>query len=456
MNKPITNRVKNAPNSPAKQSSGNIVMSNTLTSEGTPDQVEEVTVRTPRETKSWEEAYKGADKTKHPTLESFKEAGKKWWADNPDKKYVEHTETKVTPGTPGETTRTTYKPEIVKNQTQTTPWENRWADRIADQQVREGRQDARRELRKIGVEEFKTLRREGASLRDAFRGMRDVQTGRGNLSDYEKDLYETKRGLKDVEEAQAAENAYRTLATRGDNVKTVHGFTTADAGTTEGINTLKNYETNLGGKPEIEPGNAAEPQSWNTGINARKAARKREGADARLGETVRTKRLMEEAETDIKNDIVGKMPKGNDGTIDPMEGNPTDKAKSLDDITLDVKETQLESVPEDNADFRPLEKTVSNLNRKKPKIDINLPTLKPKTTKRPAPTAKEGADIAASIIENTGTANRSEYNRTSPPLVDGTPTRENRPPMSPANMKFGRNVGMQPKSALKKGYFKNK
>lgn len=458
MNKPITNRVKNAPNSPAKQTSGSIVMANTSQGEGTPDQTVEETVRTKRnlyssDKEAWD-ANNDNVQSRYPDYASFHADAEKWRKNNPGYQYKEETVTKTIPGTPGETTRTTYKPEIVKNQTQTTPWENRWADRIADQQVREGRQDARRRLRKIGVEEFKTLRREGAGLRDAFKGMRDIQTGRGNLSDYERDLYETKRGLKDVEEAQAAENAYRTLATRGDNVKTTHDFTTADAGTTEGGTTLKNYETNLGGKPEIEPGNAAEPQNWHSGIDARKQSRAKAALLDQHAENQRTKRLASEAAADIESDIVGKMPKGNDGTID-SKGNPTDKAKSLDDITLNATDTKLESVPEDNADFRPLEKKTS-LNRKKPKIDIKVPTLKPKTAKRPAPTAEEAADIAAGIIKNTGTANRSEYNRTSPPLVDGAPTRENRPPMSPANMKFGRNVGMQPKSALKKGYFKNK
>jgi hypothetical protein len=63
---------------------------------------------------------------------------------------------------------------------------------------------------------------------------------------------------------------------------------------------------------------------------------------------------------------------------------------------------------------------------------------------------------ANSMKANTGTANRSSYNRTSAPLVDGTPTRENRPPMSPAQMRFEQNVGIKQRSPMKKGYFKGK
>ena len=457
MNKPITNRVKNAPNSPAKQS--RVVMKETTTIPGQAPTAGTITTQS--------EGFEYTGTNRNPDIYNVLDneissgfAKEKYGYEGTDAKEYEQlklkrrydrgdanikagktttVETPGTPGTPDKVTSHYYKPEIVKNQTQTTPWENRWADRIADQQVREGRQDARRRLRKIGVEEFKTLRREGAGLRDAFKGMRDIQTGRGNLSDYERDLYETKRGLKDVEEAQAAENAYRTLATRGDNVKTVHDFTAADAGTTEGGTTLKNYETNLGGKPEIGPGNAAEPQNWNTGINARKKSREAAAfaadAAAASAEEARTKRLVSEAKAGIESDIVGKMPKGNDGTID-SKGNPTNKAKSLDDITLNVTDTKLESVPEDNADFKPLEKK-TRLNRKKPKIDIKVPdALRMRDVKVEKPVGSP-SDQAS-----------SGFNIEPEKQILGSE--------APAKMTFGRNVGMQSKSALKKGYFKNK
>ena len=76
--------------------------------------------------------------------------------------------------------------------------------------------------------------------------------------------------------------------------------------------------------------------------------------------------------------------------------------------------------------------------------------------KADAATKAKALEQANSMKANTGTANRSSYNRTSAPLVDGTPTRENRPPMSPAEMRFEQNVGIKQRSPMKKGYFKGK
>lgn len=452
MNKPITNRVKNAPNSPAKVA-GEIVMADNKTTEGTDPVYEDVPAedaRTAPKAKSGGTRHSGSDADYYRKLynrEDLKGLSGKALADagyihsskiddyNKASGYTAPTEKKlVTPGTPGETKRTEYTPEYTRTQTQTTPWENRWADRIADQQKREGRQDARRELRAIGIEEFKQLRREGAGLRQAFKGARDITTGRGDLSAKEMDLYLTKRNLKDVEEAQAAENAYRRLATRGDKVESTEAFTTAHAGTTEGGTQLQNFKTNLGGEAEIGPGNAAD-QSRMTGINTRKAKRAKTAADAAAAEDKRTKRLASEATANIESDIVGKMPKGNDGTID-SKGNPTNKAKSLDDITLNVTDTKLESVPEDNADFKPLEKK-TRLNRKKPKIDIKVPdALRMRNVKVEKPVGSP-SDQAS-----------SGFNIEPEKQILGSE--------APAKMAFGRNVGMQSKSALKKGYFKNK
>jgi len=42
------------------------------------------------------------------------------------------------------------------------------------------------------------------------------------------------------------------------------------------------------------------------------------------------------------------------------------------------------------------------------------------------------------------------------PLVDGTPTRENRPPMAPTQMRYEQNIGIKQRAPMKKGYFKNK
>ena len=65
---------------------------------------------------------------------------------------------------------------------------------------------------------------------------------------------------------------------------------------------------------------------------------------------------------------------------------------------------------------------------------------------------------ANSMKANTGTADRSSYNRTSPGLSDGTPTRKDsdRSVISAAQMRYESNVGVKKSTPMKKGYFKGK
>ena len=65
---------------------------------------------------------------------------------------------------------------------------------------------------------------------------------------------------------------------------------------------------------------------------------------------------------------------------------------------------------------------------------------------------------ANSMKANTGTADRSSYNRTSPGLSDGTPTRKDsdRSIVSAAQMRYESNVGVKKSTPMKKGYFKSK
>jgi hypothetical protein len=133
--------------------------------------------------------------------------------------------------------------------------------------------------------------------------------------------------------------------------------------------------------------------------------------------------------------------------------------------------------------------TVINAPRKTASIDIKesaAPTLRPTNMQKPdykgvngtgmstqeisdlseALTEQKNAKVVAAnkntatnIQANTGTAPRSSYNRTSAPLVDGTPTldkkdRQSNSLVSAAQMRYQSNVGMKGKSPLKKGYFK--
>ena len=65
---------------------------------------------------------------------------------------------------------------------------------------------------------------------------------------------------------------------------------------------------------------------------------------------------------------------------------------------------------------------------------------------------------ANSMKQNTGTADRSSYNRTSPGFSDGTPTRKDsdRSVISAAQMRYNQNVGIKKSTPMKKGYFKGK
>ena len=65
---------------------------------------------------------------------------------------------------------------------------------------------------------------------------------------------------------------------------------------------------------------------------------------------------------------------------------------------------------------------------------------------------------ANSMKQNTGTADRSSYNRTSPGFSDGTPTRKDsdRSVISAAQMRYNQNVGVKKSTPMKKGYFKGK
>jgi hypothetical protein len=540
MNKPITNRVKSAPNSPAKQATkaaGNIAIVNDQSTDGTPDQQVDETVRTKRNLYSSDQAAWDANndnvQSKYKDYNEFHAAAEAWRGNNPGYQYKEETVTKTIPGTPGETKRTEYTPQYTRTQTQTTPWENRWADRIADQQVREGRQDARRELRKIGVEEFKTLRREGAGLRDAFKGMRDVQTGRGNLSDYERDLYETKRGLKGVEEAQAAENAYRRLATRGENVETVEDFTLDKAGTTTGGTQLENYEKNLGGKSEFKAGDAAEPQNWHSGIDARKKSRETANFAADAMAASQGAGAMGGASADAPANDKKKGGKGSDLTPIPPKA---DTPKTTKPETTEAAETPKErktwrdrlQTTVDNAKQAREGRQMNRENAERAVLDGNEAAITPgaerRVEKRGRKALKEfekdnkkieksarkleknkdynnaiseidalnqaeedatlqndplfqGQDMTGKQMERKVKKDRKQrgkYERKTArqqkrgKLPEGESLvsprdqanraayEEARDAATPAKMTFGRNVGMQSKSALKKGYFKNK
>tara|TARA_R100001510_G_scaffold57465_1_gene65634 strand:+ start:4076 stop:5563 length:1488 start_codon:yes stop_codon:yes gene_type:complete len=162
--KPITSKSKPAPlkqtpptlgDMKVYDAEGNLLQASdaaTSGTEGTPSSTTTVQKKLP----SYSEAYKGVDKEKYPTLDSFVDAAEKYKKDNPDKFKSMSTETKVTPGTPGtDGERTTeYKPVLTEakdaDQVDTfLPWERRFAQRTQRAAVRDEKRRGRKGMKDL-------------------------------------------------------------------------------------------------------------------------------------------------------------------------------------------------------------------------------------------------------------------------------------------------------------------
>jgi hypothetical protein len=201
MQRPITSRLRDNKNiskdparqpvlhvgevSPLKQTTAEaagVRLRTTETTPGTPDQEVTTVKRTPRKLKSWENAYKDADKTKYPTLESFKKAGMEWWEKNPDKKYVESSETVVIPGEPGEEKISDQPLMTREKSTALSPYEQYQANLMYKRAVRGEKASERKQQRDIAKEYG---RRAGGNLYEKFKARRDVMTGKATYGDFQ-------------------------------------------------------------------------------------------------------------------------------------------------------------------------------------------------------------------------------------------------------------------------------
>lgn len=316
MNKPITNRVRNGAwgkdavhqpslktgevESPAKQTEG-IVLSETTPGETKTKQVEEKVevagdvLNTPDAVAGGEagdgynqamlgylgegQTYEQMAAAGHGTVEGLKARFPGYEGNTgrgpSTEKTITKTETYKTPDT-----KTSYTPQIEKTTDAITPWENRWNRRVDKQNERWARQEARKDLRNIAKQEARNIRQEGGGFGEGWKARRDVMTGRANLSAKEQELYNTSRGidsrLQEVIDTRRGRDQLEQGASGNDKVKSVYDFTMADAGTAEGEQTLKKYERNLGGKPELETskGSGSSASGANRGgLAGRKAAR---------------------------------------------------------------------------------------------------------------------------------------------------------------------------------------
>lgn len=169
---------------------------------------------------------------------------------------VREAATPGTPATPDTKVTTTRKeeftPEVYRESTQTTPWENRWANKVRKQQDRTQRQEARKDLRSSAIEDAK--RTEG-SLTDKYKAYRSKVSGKGDLSASERNLYNVghnlTEGQHDVLDTRASQAGYEQMGRPGETVKHIDKFRNADFSSAEGTGAKGRIETNT--DTEITP-----------------------------------------------------------------------------------------------------------------------------------------------------------------------------------------------------------
>lgn len=163
--------------------------------------------------------------------------------------------TPATPGTPDVEITTTRKeeftPEVYREQTQTTPWENRWANRVRKQQDRTQRRDARQSLRAQALE---NARQTEGELGDKFKSYRSTMKGE-NLSEADQKLYDVSRGIdasqKGVLDVRGATAGYEQMGMRGETVKFADKFRNVDFSSAKGAAEKERIEA--GTKTTVEP-----------------------------------------------------------------------------------------------------------------------------------------------------------------------------------------------------------
>ena len=192
-----------------RDASGNLLRANdaaTAGTEGTPSTTQTVNKPLP----SYKEAYKGVDKEKYPTLQSFIDAAENFKKEKPEQFKSMSTETKVTPGTPGtDGDRTTeYKPVLTEERKADKvdtflPWERRWAQRTQRGAVRDEKKRGRKAQRDLQK-----------ALDQGF-----YSEGNGNMDEYKErlaDANERALGQGPIATAQYQnDNAMASIASQG-------------------------------------------------------------------------------------------------------------------------------------------------------------------------------------------------------------------------------------------------
>jgi len=406
------------------------------------------------------------------------------------------------------TTEQQFTPQTADDYTGITPWENRFNMRTARQSERFSRNEAKRDLRRNAKEAARDTRQDGGSFLEGRQARRDIMTGKSFQNERQENLYNTSRGLTDdqntVYKTDMQKNQFDKGIVRGEEFTgTPRNMNTYDVSTAKGQLALKNYEASVPGyklklgnneKVTTSGGDAAKANSSapttnkvnGTGASSKASMRPSVGLNAEFKgasvpsvDLVASKKARQVAQADATMpDAVTVTPK--DDSKPPRRKTRAPKGeKELSKRQIRRQERKENTVvPTDKLNLKsasiptPEPKGASKLapiSAPKPSAGGNfagtgmskteLSDLSEALTDRKNAGVREANKFTAGSIQaNAGTADRSSYNRTSPGLSDGTPTRKDsdRSIVSAAQMRYESNVGVKKSTPMKKGYFKSK
>ena len=409
------------------------------------------------------------------------------------------------------TTEQQFTPQTADDYTGITPWENRFNMRTARQSERFSRNEAKRDLRRNAREAARDTRQAGGSFEEGYKARRDIMTGKSFQNDTQKNLYNTSRGLTDDQNTVYKTDMQKTQfdkgITRGEEFTgTPRDMTTYDVGTAKGQTTLNNYkasapgfEVKLGANEKVTTsgGDAAKANSGapttnkvnGTGASSKASMRPSVGLNAEFKgasvpsvDLVASKKARQVAQAEVgMPDAVTVTPKDNSTSKQRKTRAPKgEKELSKRQIRRQERKENTTvstgklgsdlgnsvSIPTPDAKgasklaptFAPPKSSGGNFagtGMSKSEVSDLSEAL---TDRKNAGVREANKFTAGSIQANTGTADRSSYNRTSPGLSDGTPTREDsdRSIISAAQMRYESNVGIKKSTPMKKGYFKGR
>lgn len=421
------------------------------------------------------------------------------------------TEKVVTPGkTTTETKTNSYTPQVRDETTAITPWENRFNMRTSRQSERFARNEAKRDLRRNAKEAARDTRQDGGTFLEGRKARRDIMTGKSFQNDTQENLYNASRGLNAdqnrVFSTDAQQSQFEQAATRGEKVLgTRRDMDIYDAGTSTGATTIKNlqaldpdYKPQLGNNEKVTTtgGEASEANSGapttnkvnGTGASSKASMRPSVGLNAEFKgasvpsvDLVASKKARQVAQADAtpKDNSKPKQRKSADVVAAEKSARQETRANNKQarmanrgqvdkDGNVITRKEMRQNRRAGEAAYKAdqeLKGAINQVGANANKYESNLESepeafdnVKFSGNEIIAERKANALAQANSMKANTGTADRSSFNRTSPSLSDGTPTRKDsdRSIVSAAQMRYESNVGVKKSTPMKKGYFKGK